>query len=220
MAITVAAVKAKIIRRFPDSAVNDVYLEYVNEEHQFLLSQLPLITATEDLSLTAGTQEYAINEDCIRIVAAEYLTSATDRRALVATDIDYLNSEQANWRRRNQGTPARFYLYRSATANVVGLDPKPGTTTASGYPIVRLHQTRVETLSAGSSLPKSILTKDIYVYGSMLRFAMDNRTYQDEIPLLKQLYDDALAVERKVFDQRHPYKRRIGVTGIGMGGVS
>lgn len=220
MAITVAAVKAKIIRRFPDAAAGDVYLEYVNDEHQFLLSQLPLITATEDLSLTSGTQEYAINENCIRVCAAEYLTSATDRRSLVATDIDYLNSEEPNWRRRNAGTPTRFYMYRDADENVIGLDPKPGTTTASGYPIVRLHQTRVETLTSLSSLPKSILTKDVYVYGAQLRFAMDNRQYADEIPTLKALYEEALAKERKVFEQRHPYRRRIGMTGIGMGGVS
>lgn len=219
MAITVSTVQEKIQRRFPDCS-DTVALEYINEVHQDLLRQLPLVTATEDISVTASTQEYAINESTIRICAAEWVTSATERSPLTVTDYDYLNSEERSWRSRSAGTPSRVYLWRSATDNVIGMDPKPDQTTSGGYPVVRLHVTRVATLTGGDSLPKSILTKDAYVYGAMLRFAMDNRTYADEIPMLKAMYDEAIAAERKAFEFRSPYKRRIGVTGIGMGGVS
>jgi hypothetical protein len=197
-----------------------VALEYINEVHADLLRQLPLVTATEDLSVTSGTQEYAINEATVRIVAAEWVTSATERRSLVVTDYDYLNSEEPNWRRRSAGTPSRVYLWRSATDYVVGIDPKPNTTTSGGYPVLRLHATRVGTLTATGSLPKGIINKDVYAYGAMLRFAMDNRTYADEVPTLKALFEEAVTAERKAYSDRWPYKRRIGVTGIGMGGVS
>jgi hypothetical protein len=100
------------------------------------------------------------------------------------------------------------------------MDPKPNQTTSGSYPVLRLHVTRVAALSGGDSLPKSILTKDAYVYGAQLKFALDNRTYADEVPQLKALYDEAVARERKVYDQRWPYRRRIGLSGIGMGGVS
>lgn len=221
MAITVATVQSKLARRFSDFNVSATQLEYINIVHADVLRQLPFVTATEDLTLVAGTQEYAINEACLRIVAAEYLTSATDRRNLVETDYDYLNSEEPNWRRRGNGTPTRFYLWRSTGGDfVVGFDPKPSTATSGSYPTVRLHETRVETLTGASSLPKGLLSYDAYVYGAQMRFAMDHRQYADEVEQLAAFYEAAIAKERKVFDERSPYRRRIGVKGFSMGGVS
>lgn len=218
MAIAVSAVQARVRRRFRDCS-DTLALEYINEVHQDLLRQLPLVTATEDLSVTSGTQEYAINEATGRIVAAEWVTSATTREILTVTDFDYLNQEEPSWRSRGSGTPTRLYLWRSATDNVVGLDPKPNVTTSGGYPVVRLHVARFQTLTGGDSLPKSILSMDAYVYGAQMRFAMDNREYAGEVATLKSAYEEAIVLERKAWENRSPYKRRVGVTGIGMGGV-
>lgn len=219
MSTLVMSVKDKVQRRFPD-LTDTIALEYINAVHADILRQLPLVTATEDLTLVAGTQEYALNEETIRVVAAEYLTSGTNRRALEPTDYDYLNQEQRGWRGLSAGTPSHFYMWRSAGDNVVGLLPKPSTGTSGGYPIVRLHVTRVETLTGGDSLPKGLLTYDAYVYGTQMRFAMDHREYAGEVAGLRALYDEAMARERKAFEERHPYRRRIAMSGINLGGVS
>lgn len=215
---TVAQVENKVQRRFPDftDALAD---EYMNQVHQDVLFQLPLITATEDISVTSGTQEYAYSESAIRLVAAEWVTSATDRKPLEAVEMDYLNQEERGWRKLGSGTPSRYYHWRSATAYVVGLLPKPNQTTAT-YPVLRLHQTRIETITSGDSLPKGLLTYDAYVYGALYRFALDNRANGEEVAMFKQLYEEAIAKERKVLEFRHPAKKRIAMHGLSFGGVS
>ena len=216
---TVAQVENKVQRRFPDF-VDATADEYINLVHQDVLWQLPLITATEDLTLVADQQEYAYSEVCIGLIAAEYLTSATDRRPLEPVDIEYLNQEERGWRRLGSGTPSRYYHWRSATANVIGLLPKPATATGATYPTVRLHQTRIETIATGDSLPKGLLTPDAYVYGALYRFALDNRANDSEIAMFKGLYEEAIQKERKVLEWRHPAKKRIAMHGLSMGGVS
>lgn len=219
MAITVASVLARIQRRFPDCS-DAVATAYVNEVHQDLLRQLPIVTATEDISLVAGTQEYAYAEATIKIVSAEYFGSATDRHHMFPTDLDHLNNNEPGWRSRGRGRPTRYYLWRDSSGNgVIGFDPTPVSTTSGGYPLVRLYQTRVETLTGASNLPEGILSAELYVYGAQRRFALDNRAYSEEVPALMQLEKQAYDLERKAYDERSPFKKKVQIRNIGMGGV-
>lgn len=218
MAILVSTVQDKVQRRFPD-LTDTIALEYINSIHADICRQLPMVTAVEDVSVTAETQEYALNAADIRVLQVEWVTDATDggRVTLEATDKDYLNSENKNWRRRGSGTPHEFYITKSG-GYYLGLLPKPNVTTSGGYPVARCHVTRVETLVGGSSLPAGLLTYDAYVYGAQMRFAMDNREYAGEVAGLKAMYEQAVMIERKAFDNISPYKRQYGMRGMNMGG--
>lgn len=219
MTFTVAGVENRVQRRFPDF-VDATADEYINLVHQELLWELPLITTSEDISLTAGTQEYAVNAECIRIISAELVSSATVRTPIEIVRKEYLDQVQPGWRSITRGTPSRMYLTRSTTAYTVGLLPIPVTTTSGGYPVLRLHESRTDELSTGDNLPQGLMTPDVYVYGALYRFALDNRATDDEVAMFKKMFEESKQKERKRHESMSPAPVTVMMRGLGMGGVT
>lgn len=210
MAFLVQTVVTRLRRAYPD-ITEAVALELVNEVHQELCLDLPLIVTTEDITLTAGTREYALNENTLRVWAAEYVTSAADgaRTSLLETDLSLLYKISPNWRAGGRGTPTRFYISRSSTDYVVGIDPNPASSTSGGYPIVRLHVSRrASDLLIGDSFPKGILKLDLYLSGAAYKWCAE-RSIKDDLMVWAKRYDDAKKEERRRYNALTPFKPRL-----------
>lgn len=169
--MTINQVIQRLRRQLPD-ADDTTILDYINEVHDDLLSLVPLNRTEEDISLVANQTEYTLNPSTVRVWEAEYLRSATDRRPLKGEDITRLALAQPTWRNMPAGVPRRFFIDRDEDEQIVGILPKPNVTTSGGYPIVKLHVTRTETLTRTSNVPVGI-SGDVYVFGAMARFFTD-----------------------------------------------
>lgn len=165
---TVASAITRVKRSFP-SALNATILEYFQEVEQDLDLLLDFKEDTEDVNLTAGTYEYALDVDILKVTGAELRKSATDVRPMRAIEKSDLRGA---WRDAERRDPSRFYLARNNSGvRVVGFDGIPPTTTSAGYPIARLYVTRGITLTDVGNLNSGIRSVDTYVFGACWRLA-------------------------------------------------
>lgn len=200
------------IRRIHSAITEDIALEYINVVNHALHLDLPVNVTTETINLVSGTQEYALNENTLRIFRADILTSATNRVPLQEYDYSMLNQTRPGWRSATTGMPGGFYTWRNATDNLVGLLPKPSTTTSGGYPVVALEVSRTPsaTLTSGSSLPKSLQSLDLYVYGVVSRYLQENPS-KEGLQMSEHyaaLYERAKEQERHRLYALNPFQPR------------
>jgi len=167
---TVEQAFTRVKRIFPEADQTSI-LDYLNEVHNELVTTLPIVVDTEDLTLVVSQQEYTLDADIVRVWSAYLHKSTTDIRPLTAKDVSEMNIREPLWRRKNASDPTGFYVWRNTTEQVVGLDPKPISATSGTYPFVRLHVTRTATLTRSSDLPKAIMSTDVYVFGACARYA-------------------------------------------------
>lgn len=217
MAITVASAQTRC-NRICNAMSATIALEYMQIIHDELVFQVPINITTEDISVTENIREYANNDDDCRIWLAEWYRSADDFYVLDATDFTRLNALFPNWRKANSGDPQRWYPWRDTSGYVIGLDPKPNASTSGTYPHLRLHVSRKTTLSG--SLPPSITSSDVYVYGAAMKH------YRDKGPMAKademeREYIKALAREVEAhafYSAEKPPMAVTWVEAIGVGG--
>ena len=173
MAVTVATCISEVLREFPDASVAgtgsyaSIAEEMIAKADKVLAFELPLRLTTEDISLTAGTGEYATADELIaRVWTARYISSAStgDSKRLIQTDITKLDLDFGDWRGQDNGEPDYFYVgASSAGAMRIGLYPFPDTATSGTYPLLRLNISKSADLVSGNSLPAMIQTSDLYV---------------------------------------------------------
>ncbi len=170
-------------------------VDYANEVHDDLCREVPQILTTEDITLVADQQEYALAELSMQVYHAEYWTSATYRVPLNAFDLTAWDLESPNWRAVAHSQPTYYSIWRNTTDNILVLHPKPATATdgGTGYPKVRLYVSRGEALTSGSNLPKGLSSADLYVFGIAMRYAADR--VPTKYAFYKKLYDEALSKE-------------------------
>ena len=204
MAIGVNDARDRLVRLF-DEMTETQAVDWINKANRFMLMNLPLSMTSTDVPMVAAQQEYSLAETVARVWSAEYVTGAalTQRRPLEEVSKEAMDGIYPAWRSVSNGEPTRFYIERNATDYVLGLFPTPATSASGGYPLVRLHHTQFQTLSAGGDLPKGILSEDFYVFWGAAHHATDSRKWEDAAQF-KALWVDAFNLEVERFQRATP----------------
>ncbi len=159
-------------RVFPDMS-DTVGLVFFNQVRRDLHAHFKLRQASQDINLTNGTQEYAYSADFMNIESVHYVTASGVSVNLEPVEYSYLNKHERDWRDTAAGTPTRFYLTVGDTTSgpMVGLDPKPNTTTSAGFPIITVRGTKTVDMAAGETIYDDIPNTLVYEYGMCFHFA-------------------------------------------------
>ena len=202
MASTANQVIAKFQRTYPDCSVTDAE-SLLQDALVTVYTGLQIRNTTSAISLTAGTQEYDLNVNATRIIAARYELSAnqTTWSRLDATNIDRLNIEEPNWRSYStNGSPSRYYVTSAASndtaKSVIGFLPRPGTTSANSYPRVVIEITEFAGLTASETMPSNLPTDDVFVYYMCWKWAVRNND-EKSINKWNVLYASELGVAER-----------------------
>lgn len=198
MAETVAQVISDVQLAF-DNANTAILLDCVNRVHRDLCSEFPLFRETVDVTLTAGTREYALDPDIMRVRVATYFTSATAFTVLRPTAVADLDQSKRAWRQILPSQMRWFYL----DAGFIGFLPPPDTTTdgVSGYPKVQLETVKVTTLTMSSNLPDAIRSRQVYVQGARRFYAeMDAK---DQVEFYDKLYQAEINDLERILGRRN-----------------
>lgn len=142
-----------------------------------------LIWSREDVSLTAGTKEYALPASSVRVYSAIYQTAATTGTVLEATHTDYLDKYDERWRLQSSGTPRKFYV--DIANGVVGFHPTPDTTTST-YPKVVVDVSKTQSLLVGTTLGGNLPSYQVCVEGLKARMAL--RTEDSRYQVFSQMF--------------------------------
>lgn len=191
MSFTVTNVVTAVQRVYSMLQTSDV-VGYLNEVRPDILRRLRLRNTTQDISLTAGTDRYAVTTPMLGATAVEYIRSATasDRRVLDATNLETLDISYPNWRARESDEPRQYYFTDGTTGPLIGLFPEPDLSTSGGYPVVRIHYLDCNTLSSGDTISDNLLSPMLYVHAICKRYAEDRGL--EDVGLRMQLFTDEL----------------------------
>lgn len=177
-------------------------LTLVRDIDRRVLQRIPLYKTTEDITLVAGTREYALNEATVRVWHADYLESSTaEPEGLIATQIEWLNQNVPGWRNTEEARPREYYTDYDLSDLKIGFNPIPETSSSGGYPTVRLYVSRIR-LSAGLSdtVPKGLTSDEVYKTG--LRWLWAQETRLEEAEYWRGLYEKHLLEEEERYFSR------------------
>jgi hypothetical protein len=182
----------KYLKRFPDTSIAD-QKQYLNDAVINIAQDAPWSKKTVSVNLTAGTSEYALAVTSHRIWSVSYLASATNVVELSPTSQDELDLYNSGWRYQTNGTPNWFYFDSTdSLSGVLGLYPKPDTTTNAGYPVVQAVVTNIVVFSTLSEVwPYSPETADMVADMMCLLRAKD--VDQASIPEWQMIADKSKA---------------------------
>lgn len=208
----------RVQRIFPDFVNSTAQAEYANRVHRELLTHVPLRVTTRDIAFTTA-QEYALQDSEMRVWSVELYTSATSHTALLETSVEYLNSQERQWRSKPASNVTnRFYVWSNTTGRVIGLVPAPASAASGGYPLIRLYVSTADTLTLQSEIVAGLLNDDLYTYGMAARFAEDEHRDQADYWLAK--YWEAIDREREFYFGKNVQDRQQIIPGwIPQGGV-
>jgi len=186
---TVADVIGVIQLDFPNASDTEILscLQQVHNEICFDYKLKPALGTITTLAV--GTREYALPASTARVDQVRYRNSATreDFTVLQPTHIDELDTLDVRWRARANGKPQQFYIQ----AGNIGLVPPPDTATSGSYPQIELDVSQYEILTAGTTLPTSVVSHQAWVEGAKARIAL---RYEDQ---RYAVYQRAFEMERK-----------------------
>lgn len=161
MALTVTQIFAEVKGHFP--MVEQIeFLNIFNVVNNELVDAFRLVPDTMiQISLTSGTQEYALPTDVYRVWNGNYQTASDTYQPLTQTSVDRLDEQDNTWRWEDPSTPS-FYYERGGN---VGFYPNPDTSTSVGYPIVNLYVSeQVASYGINDSLPGTVISADAWIY--------------------------------------------------------
>lgn len=175
---------------FPDmTTAKGVF--YMNNIQKRLVHELGIRLTSKTISLTSGTREYTLGGTVATIEAVNYSTSATAWVNLTPTSTSELDIKQAGWEvDPATGTPYSFYIRpvlsgTTTDAFKIGFYPTPDTTTATGYPIVRIDYADNQDFTvagvASETIPESVMEPLVYVQGLRWLHCVDTRPGEAEI---------------------------------------
>lgn len=173
MAVTVQS-QIDRLKRFSTDITVAIALEYLQYANRELCFDLPLYLTEEDITLTANTQEYAVNADDLRVWTAHYWTSATASRPLEGVSLQGLERRFRGWRNTPASIPSRYAVHNVLTVPYILLYPKPNTTTTGGYPFVRLRVSRHVALTQAGNLPATLVDPNVYTYKAAELYCIDH----------------------------------------------
>lgn len=186
MAETYTTIVSMCRASYPDCSAADT-LTNINLIVRQLCRTMPLYRTSASTNLTNGTQEYALSDTVGQIDKVIYQTSATKRKELTYVSLEELDVDDQYWRFRDAGTPERYYLTQSASSTPsgtikIGLDPKPDTTTASGYPIITIYYSEIPSADfvTGDTSPQLLESPNVLVYGANMLWARSQKEFEAE----------------------------------------
>lgn len=206
MATVTSLITTAKMGKFADMTAADGLI-YFNEINNELCSSIPIIKLPEYIVLTAGTREYDLNALTTRVWEADYITAdGVQPIGIRGKQVQEYERIRRGWRNDNiTSVPTEFYVDRSDDAQVIGFDPVPNVTTdpatTSGYPIVRLRVSRIQSLASGDTVPVALSMYQLYTFGIRYRFCLDHRT--EEAPFWKDLYEKAKMREESIQETRN-----------------
>ena len=204
MAVTVYEGIQKIIRRYPAVDIPTA-LDLLDQVNRDLHGDLPLTRGVEeDLSVTSGTNEYALADDVTGVLSARWVNSATDGdwRVLEPCDPDILDQDDPGWRARDDSTPHSYYL----SGSYFGLVPTPGETTTGGYPKVVQVLRKATALTQSGNFPGAIRDVSVYVEGACAKWAEQEGL--ETLPRHIELYEQKVKALSRFLNNRNKSLRR------------
>lgn len=189
MSFTVATIVSSVQRTYSMLTTSDV-VGYLNEVRPDILRRLRLRNTTQNINLTADTQEYAITVPMLGATSVSYIRSAdeADKRALEPTNLEALDITQPQWRNRASSEPRSYYFIDGLTGPKIGFFPKPDLTTTTGYPIVTIYYLDCNTLASGDTVYDNLLSPMLYVHAICKRYAEDRGL--EDLPLREKFFND------------------------------
>jgi hypothetical protein len=177
-------------------------LTLVRDIDRRVLQHIPLYKATEDITLVAGTREYALNEATVRVWHAEYLeASNSDPEAMQAVQVEWLNQNVSGWRSTSRGRPREYYTDYNLSDLLIGFNPLPETSTSGGYPTVRCYVSRIRLAAQlTDTVPKGLTSDEVYKTG--IRWLWAQETRLEEAEYWRGLYEKHLADEARHYADR------------------
>ena len=102
-------------------------VQLLNDANEEILMHIPLTRASIDVALTAGVQEYALDESVIKIWSVRYLQDAQTMRTLREATIDGLDVFDPSWRSLSPSDPDRWFAGANMTSGTLGLVAPPAS---------------------------------------------------------------------------------------------
>lgn len=159
-------------------------------------ARVSVVSLTLD-TLVAGQEQYALNNDVVRVWTCRYGTTNTtaDATSLTATTIDQLENENPDYK-KSRGTPAVFYVL----GGEIGLFPVPDTSSSGGLPYLTMQVSRAPVMADGDSLPSHIDSIDAWKFGIAKDFSFE--TGDPRLPYHEKAYYAALERLKRHTGQR------------------
>lgn len=181
-------------------------VDYYNRIDREIRFRVSVTDEAESVSLTAGTREYAMNEDTLRVWSARYQKSATvgDYDVLDPVSVNQLEADDPNFLKRANAPPKRFYVTENSVSGMVlGLGPAPDTTTSGGYPVVICRVSRSGdvanwTAAQSAAMPTGLVSYEAWAVGLCKLWARDFDP--ERYAFFAQAFEAELA---RLGDQRH-----------------
>lgn len=184
-----ATIITRFLERYPEAG-NTRAVQLFQKAFNWAMDIAAPRYSTITVNLVAGTNEYTLDTDVLRVQTVEYLFSATWSNKLEAVTIDELDVTVIGWRNFS-GQPIKYYALSEASGNTainrVGLYPNPQTTTSGGYPALRLSCNLVDDFGTSDTLPP-VLRDENAILSRMYYFNCVD-LYPKDAALYKQLSD-------------------------------
>jgi hypothetical protein len=162
-------------------------LTYLQAVHNKILRLVRVkVDENVDLNMVAGTPNYAISSEIMRIWSVTAYDDVGMYRALRPKSVDELDYTYPVWKSLNSGQP----IWYDERAGEMIFYPTPNVTTVAGYPIIRLRVQKTDTLTMSTTLPTMVDEYDAWIYGLCRKYATEKE--KDQLPFFEQKYKQAL----------------------------
>lgn len=180
----------------PEAVANSLF----NDAARTILKSLRVRNAEVVIALVAGQREYSLSDSVLGVVEAYYERSdrASEWALIEQATLDALARGEAGWRVGGvQGIPTRMYVGSGGSGNSsalrVGFDPIPSTSSAGGFPRIRLYVTEYAELTSEEFVYSGLLTNDVYFFHMARAWA--RRQEPERAQFWEVCYHEALAEE-------------------------
>lgn len=140
------------IRHRYKSASVTACIQAITSAYSMIASEYPMNTREDEIFLTSGVSEYALEEDVTGIRVATYFESVDDTRGrnLMTITTQELDASNRVWRTMTPTRPRQIY----SEFGQIGLVPAPNVTSAGSpsYPKIVLQVEYVPTLTLDTTL--------------------------------------------------------------------
>jgi len=166
-------------------------LEWAIEVYDELLLRTEISRKSFDLTLVAGTADYALPATVKFIHHADYLTDTDQGFSLDAISLEEVELYYPGYRITNpEGTPTFYVFNPQETGSTIKFVPAPDTASSGGIPKIVLQCSTRPAITSSSNLPDVLINKDLFVDGILAKHA---RLFKDsDFEALEMRYRDAM----------------------------
>lgn len=205
---TLATFRTRIRDRLDEASARfwtDAQLNtWINEAAEDIARRTETIQDYDDLSVLAGTREYTLDDDVLRVYRAEYIpTGQSERYPLEYRAMNAMDAIWQNQQAISAGVPSYYTIWGFSPANKIVLYPTPslaGTLKTYVYRLPTPTTTDGNTIEVPSGWDSLVID---YAEYSALRKDRDPRWQE-----AKQLYEEHLA---DMYDMTRQWTDQLGV---------